>query len=98
MIGGVQKQFGNPTTKYVKVREVERVERSEVDSSLGFSDLFSPLDGSGVFLLATFLTNTPPHGTNVIEMFENTEVPSDACPGQLDSAMRLENVNFSMEK
>ena len=98
MIGGVQKQFGNPTTKYVKVREVERIDRSEVDSSLGFSDLFSALDGSGVFLLATFLTNTPPHGTNVVEMFENTEVPSYACPGQLDSAMRLENVNFSMEK
>ena len=86
MIGGVQKQLGNPTTKYVEVRQVERVNRSKIDSLFGFSYLFSVVDGCGVFLFVTFFANTPPHRAVVIEVFENTEVPSDTCPGQLDSA------------
>ena len=87
MIRGAQKQFGDPATKYVKVREVERVDRPKIDRPFGFGYLFPTLDGGGLFLSVTFLTNTPPHRASVIEVLENTEVPSDTRPGQLDSAM-----------
>jgi hypothetical protein len=41
VVRGVQKQFGNPTAKYVKVCEVERVDRSKLDRLFGFNYLLS---------------------------------------------------------
>ena len=94
VIRGVQKKFGNPTAKHVKVREVEPVDRSKIDGLFGFSYLLSRLDGGRVFLFVTFLTDKPPHGAGIIEVFENTKVPSDTCPDQFDSAINqwVENI------
>lgn len=86
MIGGVQKQFNDPTTKYVEVREVERVNGSKIDRLFSFGYLLPGLDSNSVFLFVTFATDLSPHGASIIEVFENAEVASDTCPGQFDSA------------
>lgn len=88
MIEGVQKQLGNPTAKYVEVRKVVRVNRSKFDRFFGFSYLFPAVDGRGAFPFVAFLTDTPPHRTGVIEVFENTEVSSNTRPGQFDSTTK----------
>ena len=98
VLGGVQKQFGNPTTEYVKVREVERVDRSKIDRPFGFCDLLSGLDSGGVFLFVTFITDTPPHRAGIIKVLENTKVPPNTCPGQFNSATRSEGEKPSIEK
>ena len=67
---------------------MERVNRSKIDRPFGFSYLSSIVDGCGTFLFVTFLTNSPPHRAGVVEVFENTEVPSNTRTGQLDSAIR----------
>jgi hypothetical protein len=87
VVRGVQKKFDNSTAKYVNVCEVERVDRSKFGRLFGFNCLLSRPDGARVFLLVTFLTDRPPHRTGVIEVFENTKVPSDTCPDQFDSAI-----------
>ena len=77
---------------------MERVDRSKINRSPSFDYLFSLSSGVGVILFVPFLTNAPPHGAGVIEVFENTKIPSDTCPGQLDSEMRLEGANPLMGK
>jgi len=73
---------------------MERVDRSKIDRLFGFNYLLSRLDSGRVFLSVTFLTDKPPHRTGIIEVFENTKVPSDTCPDQFDSAMNqwVENI------
>jgi len=88
MVGGVQKQLGNPAAKYVEVREVERVNWPKLDRFFGFSYPFPVVDGYGVFLFVAFLTDTPPHRASLIEVFEDTEVSPNTCPGQLYSATK----------
>ena len=87
VIGGAQKQFGNPTAKNVEVCEMERVDGSEFGGLFCFDYLLSRLDDGRVFLFVAFLTNQPPHRTGIIEVFENTKVPSDTCPDQFNSAI-----------
>jgi len=87
VIGGVQKKFDNPAAKYVKVREVERVDRSEFSGLFGLDHLLSWLDDDRVLLFVAFLADHPPHRTGIIEVFENTKVPSDTCPDQFNPAI-----------
>ena len=77
---------------------MERIDRSKFDRPFGLGYLFPRLDDCGTFLFAAFLTDTHPHGTGIIEVFEDTEVPADARPGQLDSAIKSGSVNFSIGK
>lgn len=87
LIRGVQKKFSDPTAKYVKVRKVEHVDRSKICRFFGFNWLLSRLYDGRVFLLVTFLADRPPYRTGIVEVFENTKVPSDTCPDQFDSAI-----------
>ena len=87
VIGGVQKQFGNPTTKYVKVRKVECVDGPKIHGLFGLGNMLPGLDSGGVFLFVAFLTDVPPHQAGIVEVLEDTEVPSDTCTGKFDSVV-----------
>lgn len=97
MVGRVQKQFGHPATKYVGVREVKGVDGSKIERLFSFSRLFPGLGGWSVVPFITLLTDTPPGGTGIVEMFENTKVPSNPCPNKFNPAINQRQETLRVE-
>lgn len=96
MVGGVEKQLGDPTAKYVKIREVENIYGSKIERPFGFSYLVSGLDDRSVVLLVTFLADAPPHEASIVEVFEDTEITPDARSSKFNSmvSQRRESHGF----
>jgi hypothetical protein len=87
MIGGAKEQFGDPSAKDVEVCEMEGVNGPKTERHLCPGYLLSGLGCGSTTLLVPFLTYTSPHRAGIVEVFEDTKVPSNARPSKFDSAI-----------
>ena len=87
VIGGVEEQFCDATSKEVKVCKVECIDWSELESPVSFSYLFSGFICEDFILFVAFLADTPPHGVSIIKVSEDTEVSSNTRPRKFNPAI-----------
>lgn len=98
MAWGVKKQLGDPTAKYVKICEVENVHGSKIRRPFGFGYRLLGVDDWRVILFVTFITDTPPHGAGIVEVFENAKIAPDTRSSKFDSAVSQNWNPFGLEK
>ena len=87
MLGGAKEQFCDSSAKDVEVRKVEGVDGPKTKRPLCLGYLLSGLYCGSAILLVPFLTDTSPHRAGIVEVFENTKVPSNTRPSKFDSAV-----------